>query len=219
MKWPWQKNPDETPPGGRRRTEDDAMSASTILTGDPAQDSRSLEILLDTIAAVTANIDLDSVLRDIVDRSLQVTSAERAILLLGDDPDQLTVRVAQDKDGQTLTGELQWSRSLVRRCMDEHVAVRSVVQSDQEALEIGRSVYDLKLRAVMCAPMRSKGRTVGVIYVDSRAVRREFSARDLALFGAISAQLAPSQQQVAFDAMWNSIARAPSTTATRGEKP
>ena len=192
MKWPWQKNPDETPPGGRSRTEDDAMSASTILTGDPAQDSRSLEILLDTIAAVTANIDLDSVLRDIVDRSLQVTSAERAILLLGDDPDQLTVRVAQDKDGQTLTGELQWSRSLVRRCMDEHVAVRSVVQSDQEALEIGRSVYDLKLRAVMCAPMRSKGRTVGVIYVDSRAVRREFSARDLALFGAISAQLAIS---------------------------
>ncbi len=168
------------------------MSASTILTGDAMQDSRSLEILLDTIAAVTANIDLDSVLRDIVDRSLQVTNAERAILLLGDDPDHLTVRIAQDKERQTLSGELQWSRSLVRRCLEEHVAVRSVVQSDQEALELGRSVYDLKLRAVMCAPMRSKGRTVGVIYVDSRAVRREFSARDLALFGAISAQLAIS---------------------------
>lgn len=168
------------------------MSASTILTGDATEDSRSLEILLDTIAAVTANIDLDTVLRDIVDRSLQVTNAERALLLLGEDPDHLTVRVAQDKEGQSLEGELQWSRSLVRRCLEERVAVRSVVQSDQEALEIGRSVYDLKLRAVMCAPMRAKDRTVGVIYVDSRAVRREFSARDLALFGAISAQLAIS---------------------------
>ena len=168
------------------------MSASTILTGDAQQDSRSLEILLDTIAAVTANIDLDSVLRDIVDRSLQVTNAERAIVLLGDDPDRLTVRFAQDKDGATLAGELQWSRSLVRRCIEEQFAVRSVVQSDQEALELGRSVFDLKLRAVMCAPMRSKDRTVGVIYVDSRAVRREFSGRDLAIFGAISAQLAIS---------------------------
>ena len=168
------------------------MSASTILTGDAQQDSRSLEILLDTIAAVTANIDLDSVLRDIVDRSLQVTNAERAIVLLGDDPDRLTVRFAQDKDGATLAGELQWSRSLVRRCVEEQFAVRSVVQSDQEALELGRSVFDLKLRAVMCAPMRSKDRTVGVIYVDSRAVRREFSGRDLAIFGAISAQLAIS---------------------------
>jgi sigma-B regulation protein RsbU (phosphoserine phosphatase) len=165
---------------------------STLLTGDAAEDSRSVEILLDTIAAVTANIDLDGVLRDIVDRSLQVTRAERAILLLGDSPDSLTVRVAQDREARSLEGELQWSRSLVRRCLEEGVAVRSVVQSDQEALELGQSVYDLKLRAVMCAPMRSRNRTVGVIYVDSRAVRREFSARDLALFGAISAQLAIS---------------------------
>ena len=192
MKWPWAKKADGGPASGVGAPGDDSMSASTILTGDAEQDSRSLEILLDTIAAVTANIDLDTVLRDIVDRSLQVTSAERALLLLGDDPDQLVVRVAQDKEGQTLAGDLQWSRSLVRRCIEEGVAVRSVVQSDQEALEIGRSVYDLKLRAVMCAPMRAKDRTVGVIYVDSRAVRREFSARDLALFGAISAQLAIS---------------------------
>ncbi|HEB52847.1 MAG TPA: GAF domain-containing protein, partial [bacterium] len=141
---------------------------------------------------VTANIDLDAVLHDIVDRSLQVTDAERALVLLGENPDELIVRVAQDRAGHTLTGELKWSRSLVRRCLAEGVAVRSVVQSDQEALEVGRSVYDLKLRAVMCAPMRAKDRTVGVIYVDSRAARREFSARDLALFGAISAQLAIS---------------------------
>ena len=192
MKWPWSKKSEEVPkppplPRGR-----DERETSTILTGDATQDQRSLQILLDTIAAVTGNIDLDSVLRDIVERSLQVTAAERAILLLGSSPDELSVRVALDRDGRALTGDLQWSRSLVRRCLEEGVAVRSVVQSDQEALELGQSVYDLKLRAVMCAPMRSRNRTVGVIYVDSRAVRREFSSRDLALFGAISAQLAIS---------------------------
>ena len=168
----------------------DAREGSTLLTGDPDEDSRSLEILLDTIAAVTLNIDLDAVLRDIVSRSLLVTRAERAILLLGDTPDDLKVRVAQDREGESLAGDLQWSRSLVRKCLEEEVAVRSVVQSDQQALELGQSVYDLKLRAVMCAPMLARDRVIGVIYVDSRAVRREFSARDLALFGAISAQLA-----------------------------
>ena len=193
MKWPWSRKRDERVRGALLPERDGASpSPSTILSDDAAEDSHSLEILLDTIAAVTANIDLDVVLRDIVDRSLQVTSAERAILLLGSDPEELTVRVAQDRDGNSLTGDLQWSRSLVRRCLEEGYAVRSVVQSDQEALEIGRSVYDLKLRAVMCAPMLAKDRVVGVIYVDSRAVRREFSARDLALFGAISAQLAIS---------------------------
>jgi serine phosphatase RsbU (regulator of sigma subunit) len=185
----------ERRPDGKPETKPDGKpddAPSTLLTGDPAEDARSLEILLDTIAAVTANIDLDTVLRDIVDRSLQVTQAERAILLLGSSPDDLSVRTAQDKEGRSLGGELQWSRTLVRRCLEEGVAVRSVVQSDQEALELGQSVYDLKLRAVMCAPMRARNQTVGVIYVDSRAMRREFSARDLALFGAISAQLAIS---------------------------
>jgi phosphoserine phosphatase RsbU/P len=176
--------------GERRGT--DNRETSTILTGNADEDSRSLDILLDTIAAVTSNIDLDTVLASIVARSLQVTSAERAILLLGEVADELTVRMARDKDGELASNDLQWSRSVVRRCLDEGVPVRSVVQSDQEALELGRSVYDLKLRAVMCAPLRARSRTVGVIYVDSRAVRREFSARDLALFGAVSAQLAIS---------------------------
>lgn len=191
--WFWKRDEGSAPTAvsrGERALDD--RDSSTLLTGDASVDSRSLEILLDTIAAVTASIDLDSVLHDIVDRSLQVTQAERAILLLGESPDTLTVRLAQDRDGRALTGDLQWSRSLVRRCLEEGVAVRSVVQSDQEALELGRSVYDLKLRAVMCAPMRARDRTVGVIYVDSRAMRREFSSRDLALFGAISAQLAIS---------------------------
>jgi phosphoserine phosphatase RsbU/P len=191
MKWPWKREEPKPPPIPRSGSAAE-REPSTILTGDATEDSRSLQILLDTIAAVTANIDLDTVLRDIVDRSLQVTRAERAILLLGDASDNLSVRVAQDKEGRSLTSDLQWSKTLVRRCLDEGLAVRSVVQSDQEALELGQSVYDLKLRAVMCAPMRARNRTVGVIYVDSRAVRREFSARDLALFGAISAQLAIS---------------------------
>jgi sigma-B regulation protein RsbU (phosphoserine phosphatase) len=192
MKWTWPWKRDVRKPEAPARTPSPGSDRepSTILTGDTQEDSRSLQILLDTIAAVTANIDLDSVLRDIVDRSLQVTRAERAILLLGDSPNNLSVRVAQDREGRSLTGDLQWSKSLVRRCLEEGLAVRSVVQSDQEALELGRSVYDLKLRAVMCAPMRARNSTVGVIYVDSRAMRREFSGRDLALFGAISAQLA-----------------------------
>src|SRR5262252_209795 len=158
--------------------------SSGLLTGDSREDRRSLEILLDTIAAVTANIDLDAVLHDIVDRSLQVTRAERAILFLGDTADGLVVRMAQDREGKAVGGDLQWSRSIVRRCLEAQLAVRSAVQSDQEALELGQSVYDRKLRAVMCAPLVARNRTVGVIYVDSRAVRREFTERDLALFGA-----------------------------------
>lgn len=192
--WFWkQRHPEEAPTTqksdvGRRAFGD----TSTFLTGEARTDQRSLQILLDTIAAVSANIDLETVLAQIVDRSIQVTQAERALLLLGEDPEALEVRVAQDKDGKRLPAEQVFSRTLVRRSLADRAAVRSVVNSDREALELGQSVYDLKLRAVMCAPLVANQRVLGVIYVDSRAARREFSDRDLALFSAISAQLAVS---------------------------
>lgn len=165
---------------------------SGLLTGDPREDARSLEVLLDTIAAVSANIDLESVLSDIVDRSLVVTHAERAVLFLGGTPDDVVIRMARDREGKDLAEPVTYSRSVLRRCMEQGAAVLSTVQSDDEALQLGKSVYDLKLRAVMCTPMVVRDRTIGAIYVDSRAVRREFNARDLALFEAISAQLAVS---------------------------
>ncbi len=180
--WNRPRRPGESP--------DEDLQSSGLLTGDPRQDEHSLRILLDSIADVSSNMDLDSVLEGIVAKSLEVTQAERAIVFLGSGAADLDVKVARDREGVDLGRSLQYSRSMVRRCIEEVQAVRSVVQSDQEALELGQSVFDLKLRAVMCAPLTAKERVLGAIYVDSRAARREFSARDLALFEAITAQLA-----------------------------
>ena len=163
--------------------------ASGLLTGDAGQDEHFVRILLDSIADVSSDMDLDRVLQRIVDKSLEVTSAERAVMFLGPTPDELRVGVARDGGGDELGKDLQYSRTVVRRSLEERQPVRSVVQSDQEALELGQSVFDLKLRAVMCAPLLGKEDVLGAIYVDSRAARREFSSRDLALFGALTAQL------------------------------
>lgn len=177
-------------PAEEGRKAADPGESSALLTGDALQDAQSLEILLDTIAEVSANIDLDKVLEDIVDKSLEVSDAERSLLLLGGSADELEVKIARSKDGSSLDRDIIYSKTLVRKCLDVGHAERSVVQSDQEALELGQSVYNLKLRAVLCAPLQVKGRTHGVIYVDSKAVRREFSSRDQALFSALSHQLA-----------------------------
>lgn len=186
----WNKD-DPKPEGkgepGRDREE---SGRSGLLTGDPVADERSLKILLESIAEVSSSFALDRVLEAIVDKSLQVTEAERALLFLGSTPDELQVKLARDREGGDLPTDQLYSTSVVRKSLTEGEAIRSVVQSDREALELGQSVFDLKLRAVMCAPLRVKSKTIGAIYVDSKGARREFSARDLALFDALSQQLA-----------------------------
>jgi serine phosphatase RsbU (regulator of sigma subunit) len=164
-------------------------AATGLLTGDPARDEQSLQILLESIAKVSATLDLDQILIDIVDRSLEISNADRAILLLGDDPDNLEVRIGRSRGGADLGVGVDYSRSVVKRSIEERRAGQYRVQSSQEALELGQSVFDLKLRTVLSAPLEVQGRLVGVIYVDSKAARGEFSSRDLALFDALSAQL------------------------------
>ncbi len=183
-------NRDEPQKPADQRDRGGQGDSAGLMTGNPAEDERSLRILLESIAEVGSSLELDQVLGGIVDKSLQVTDAERALLLLGPSPDELQIKIARAREGGDLTIDQQYSTSVVRRSLTEGQPVRSVVQSDREALELGQSVFDLKLRAVMCAPLQVKDKTIGAIYVDSRGQRREFSARDLALFGALSAQLA-----------------------------
>ncbi|MCA8942862.1 MAG: SpoIIE family protein phosphatase [Planctomycetes bacterium] len=191
MAWfSWKRRVDGTAEVAPGSGPDGPDRTSGILTGDPSQDEGTIAILLDCIADVSSHMSLDVVLQAIVSKSIEVTQAERAMLLLGDSLESLTVRLAQDSTGKDLGKDLVFSKTVVGKCLEDGSAHRSVVNSDQEALELGQSVYNLKLRAVMASPLNGKNGRIGVIYVDSTAVRREFSQRDLELFGALSAQLA-----------------------------
>ncbi|HVS08478.1 MAG TPA: GAF domain-containing SpoIIE family protein phosphatase [Planctomycetota bacterium] len=165
-----------------------------FLTGDSDLDRRSVEVLLEAIARVSESRDLEPLLVDIVDRSIEITDAERGFLILLEPSGEPRIRVVRARGGEGSAEDARFSTSVVRRALAEGQPVLATVQTDSDALELGRSVFDLKLRAVMCVPLAtpvnaggpSEGAARGVLYVDSRAATREFSRRDLGLFAALS---------------------------------
>lgn len=176
-------------------------SASSVqfLTGDSNLDRRSVEVLLEAIARVSEARNLDELLIDIVDRSIEIAGAERGLLILSDSQAPgaeagLTLRVARGRNGASISDDVRFSTSIVKRVLEQGKPVKATVQSDSERMELGQSVFDLKLRAVMCVPLSAPtnqgggdGRAArGALYVDSRAATREFSARDLSLFAALT---------------------------------
>lgn len=183
---------------------------TAFLRGDTGEDSRSLELLLDTIARVSASRDLESLLDFVVDSSIEATGAERGFLVLMDDATGgQVVRVARERhaDGRSvpLGRDVKYSTSVVKRVVDTHVPIKTTLQKDGEDLELGNSVFDLKLRAVMCVPLVPRGvegdagphdRAAsgalprGALYVDSRAATRDFAPEDLALFHALAQHIA-----------------------------
>lgn len=183
-----------------------AVSAAQFLTGDTQVDTRTLEVLLEAIARVSDardRRDLESLLVDIVDRSIEVTGAERGLLLLRREDGELEARVARSRGGRPLEGDARFSTTVARKVLEEVHAYKAMVQSESEALDLARSVYDLKLRAVMCVPLAipvgtedveasepdpeaASAPPLGVLYVDSRAATRQFSQRDVDLFAALA---------------------------------
>ena len=167
-----------------------------ILTGDSQVDRQTIEVLLDAIARVSeSQDDLGTQLRVIVDHSVKITGAERGLLLVETDDGDLEVRVARSNQGQDAADDQRFSTSIVKKVAKELDPVRATVNSDAEALDLGQSVFDLKLRAVMCVPltMNQKDgqgeRAAGVLYVDSRVATRQFSRRDLQVFAALARQI------------------------------
>jgi serine phosphatase RsbU (regulator of sigma subunit) len=190
------KKPAPEPEPAASRPVESASSAnqSTLfLTGNDRVDRRSVDVLLTAIARVSQSRDLESLLVYIVDTSIEVTGAERGLLILHDEAGEMQIRVARQRGGQGVTGQIRFSTSVVKRVLEKEEPVRATVTSDSEALELGTSVFDLKLRAVMCVPLVTTGKDGaaarverGALYVDSKAATREFKHEDLALFAALS---------------------------------
>ncbi|MDF1837593.1 MAG: SpoIIE family protein phosphatase [Planctomycetota bacterium] len=178
------------PPSG-----DGATGSVTFFSAGSSSDRRRVEVLLDSIARVSASPDLDNLLDHVVDSAIQATQAERGILVLQDDSQSKPmVRVA--RGGGIALEDVRYSTSVVAKVMDSGQPMRSTVRAGETPADLGASLVDLKLRAVMCVPvdMGEKSSDRGVLYVDSRAATREFDDADLGLFHALAQHIAIAMQ-------------------------
>ncbi|MDP6838807.1 MAG: GAF domain-containing protein, partial [Planctomycetota bacterium] len=193
---PAQASAGAQPSSGDEQAGEGGQGTSTIfLTGDEAKDRRSVKMLLDAIAQVSESRDLEALLDYVVDQAVEITGAERG-LLVSREAGELTLRTVRGRSGQVLEeDDRRYSTSVVKKVLDSGEALRTTVNSQAEAMELGESVFDLKLRAVMCSPVTTDDATEEesgevVLYVDSRAASREFRSRDLAIFAALTQHIA-----------------------------
>lgn len=174
----------------RRTSEASPSDYSDFLTGNLDTDRKRVSMLLTTLASVNSNVDLQDVLIAVVDRSVQVTGAERGILMLYDDEKVLRIRLARDNKGRDLGTTLQYSHSVAMRVARDGQGICLIDTANQDQISLGQSILDLKLLTVMCVPLVIQDRMIGLLYVDSKASSGEFSAADLTLFKALAGQVA-----------------------------
>ncbi|HTM19129.1 MAG TPA: GAF domain-containing sensor histidine kinase, partial [Kofleriaceae bacterium] len=151
-----------------------------------------LDLLLDLTQA-SGNLEVGRLLEIALDRLLDLTRFERGFILLLDGEGRPSERMRRVRAGARAfeRDEAEFSGTIVRRVAAGGEAV-SVADIAQEAdLRQQKSVVALGLRQIMCAPMRARGRVIGIVYIDSRRLSfdEEHGGIDLAFLEAFAAQL------------------------------
>jgi signal transduction histidine kinase len=148
-----------------------------------SEDKRHLEQLNDLSRAVSATLDLALILHMVLEQALDVSEAEQGAVFWG------TKRLAtMDRAGQDVP-DLRVSQSVIKQVLEEAKPLALLDTQEDERFATQASIMDLRLRSIMCVPLRAGKDVMGVLYVSSQSVARTFGPDDLAVLEGLAGQV------------------------------
>lgn len=144
--------------------------------------------LYEITAEMNSSLDFDEALNNIMRSVMHVMKAQRGFLMVAEpDTDELRVLVVQGLDGETLESE-GYSTTIVNEVVKTRQTLLTNNAQFDTRFQAGQSIIMRGLRAILCAPMLTKDRLVGVIYVDTSMRAGNFSNADRDLLAAVAGQ-------------------------------
>jgi len=140
---------------------------------------------------VNSSLELDVVLRHVLDTAVEVMKAERGFVMIADAGGKLELTTTYGIDRATVEGDdMRPSQTTVRRVFETGEPIVTTDAQQDPRFNINLSVRALRLRSIICVPLAIKARTIGVVYLDSRVAPGLFSPHDPDLLTAFANQAA-----------------------------
>lgn len=139
--------------------------------------------LLEISTRIGVELQLESLLRAVMDAAIEITEAERGFLILLDAEGEPEVRIAHNlehEEIQDIQGSI--SRTVIGQILSERKPMLINDVENNELLSRQVSVRNLQLKSVMGAPIICRGNLLGMAYVDSSSLAGIFSQKEFAIF-------------------------------------
>lgn len=140
--------------------------------------------------------DLDTVLRESMDLALRTFGAQRGFLVLASEEGQSRVAVARGMDRETLEGG--FSRTVVAKVLASGEPLLTYNASLDERLADSHSVKMQNARSIMCAPLQTPEKRVGVLYLDNLFTEGMFTQTQLELLRIIAGLAASAIERIRY---------------------
>jgi adenylate cyclase len=151
----------------------------------------NLVALTEVSQVVNSSLEIDEVLRIVMDTIVRLTGAERGFLMLKDENGHFDTRIARNWEQESLgSTEYAISRSVVNRVVTSGQPVLTTNASEDPRFGDKESIIIHNMRSIMCVPLKVKGDLTGVIYADNRFRSGIFSDSKLNLLATFADQAA-----------------------------
>jgi phosphoserine phosphatase RsbU/P len=169
----------------REETEDQTASSTVITHLDGVIKSEDGVGEAQTMAAshvsalvragneLAGNRPLPELFRFILDLAIQAVKADRGVLMTAEN-DNLTVQANQGEG-------FRISTAVRDRVLNSGLSILVRDTSIDDAFRERRSIVEQNIRTLMAVPLQTRDKIIGLIYVDSPSLTREFSKDDLNL--------------------------------------
>ena len=176
--------------GARILAGEESFTAHTTIQlplGQPVEEgleSRDVQVLLRIAKALQAPRSTAELARSLLEQVLAAVPGERATLLLADrGTPEIAAAFALDRRGSSRPFPV--SETVARRTLDEGVALLANDVLLEEKLAAAQSLRAERIRSLIAAPLAHQGRTLGLLYADTRAEGSTFEERHLQLLAAL----------------------------------
>jgi phosphoserine phosphatase RsbU/P len=179
----------------------ETLSAVNVPASVLAQDAAvKLHVVLDISQHLARTLDFDPLLNKLLEQLMNLfPQADRALAILCEG-ERLAVRAQKTRIERESTGS-PFSRTIVRRALDEGVGLLSEDVHKDERFQGSTTITALDLHSVLCVPLiNPDGRRLGVLQVDRHCKGYGFRLEDLHLLTAIGMQVSVVLENVALHA-------------------
>ncbi len=151
---------------------------------DPIE--KGYEYLFQLNHFLNAEHNLDFLLKTILNYALDLSGAERALVLLLNNEQELEIKASLNIEISSNLSEI--SSNIAQKVLQSGQYVETDDATDDARFNEYQSVLILQLRSILCLPIHSRNRTVGVLYLDNRYRPGAFKKTNLKVLQAFCDQ-------------------------------
>ncbi|MEJ2758514.1 MAG: adenylate/guanylate cyclase domain-containing protein, partial [Anaerolineales bacterium] len=155
------------------------------------EEKANLTALANIGAVINSSLDLNEVLRIVMDTIIRLIKAERGFLMLRDENGELSTKIARNWEQESLDpSEFEVSRTVINRVATVRGPVLTTNAQEDPRFGQQESIIAYNLRSILCVPLKVKDEITGVIYADNRVRAGLFTETERDLLAAFSNQAA-----------------------------